>query len=45
LAVERIGEDEPHGECFLRGIREEGDDRGFVLKTLKGEVEVRVGRP
>ena len=42
---ERIGEDDPHGECFLGGIREEGDERGFVLEALKGGVEVRAGRP
>ncbi len=43
--LERIGEDDPDGEDFLRGIWEEGDDRGFVLEALKGEVEVRPGRP
>ena len=43
--LERIGEDEPDEEEFLRGIWEEGDDRGFVLETLKDGVEVRVGRP
>jgi hypothetical protein len=29
----------------LRGIREDGDDREFVLEVLKGGVEVRTGRP
>ena len=43
--LERIGEDEPDEEEFLRGIWEEGDDRGFVLEALKGGVEVRTGRP
>jgi hypothetical protein len=43
--MERIGEDDPDEEDFLRGIREEGDDREFVLETLKDGVEVRVGRP
>ena len=32
-------------EDFLRGIWEEGDDRGLVLEALKGGVEVRAGRP
>jgi hypothetical protein len=44
-ALERIGEDAPDEEAFLRGIWEEGDDRGFVLEALKGGVEVRAGRP
>jgi len=43
--LERIGEDDPHGEGFLRGIREEGDERGFVPEALKDGVEVRAGRP
>jgi hypothetical protein len=43
--LERIGEDEPDEEEFLRGIWEEGDDGGFVLEALKDGVEVRVGRP
>ena len=35
--LERIGEDDPDEEDFLRGIWEEGDDlRGFVLEALKG---------
>jgi len=33
---ERIGEeDDPDEEDFLRGIREDGDDPGFVLEALK----------
>ncbi len=40
----RVGEDDPE-EDILRGIREEGDDRGFVLEALKGGAEVRAGRP
>ena len=43
--LERIGEDDPDEGAFLRGVREEGDDRGFVLETLKSEVEVRPERP
>ena len=43
--MERIGEDDPDEEEFLRGIWEEGDDREFVLETLKGTVEIRAGRP
>ena len=43
--LERIGEDDPHEEDFLRGIWEEGDDRGFVLEALKDGVDVRAGRP
>ena len=44
--LERIGEDDPDEEEFLQGLWEEGDSRrGFVLETLKGEVEVRLGRP
>ena len=38
---ERIGEDDPHGEGFLRGIWEEGDDRGLVLETLKDGAPLR----
>ena len=38
-------EDDPDEEDFLRGIRDEGDDRGFVLEALKDGVEVRTGRP
>jgi hypothetical protein len=44
-ALERIGEDDPDDEYFLRDIWEEGDDRGFVLEALKSGVEVRSGRP
>ncbi len=43
--LERIGEDDPDGEAFLRGIWEEGDDRDFVLEALKSGVEVRSGCP
>jgi hypothetical protein len=43
--LERIGEDDPDEEGFLRGIWEEGDDREFVLEALKGGVEVKTGRP
>ena len=43
--LERIGEDDPDEEDFLRGIREEGDDRGFVPEAIEGGVEVRRGRP
>jgi hypothetical protein len=32
-------------EGLLRGIWEEGDDRGFVLEALRDGVEVRAGRP
>ena len=35
----------PEEVGFLRGIREEGDERGFVLEALKGGAEVRAGRP
>ena len=34
--LERIGEDDPDEEDFLRGLWEDGDDRGFVLEALKG---------
>ena len=43
--LERIGEDDPDEEEFLRGIWEDGDDREFVLETLQSGVEVRAGRP
>jgi hypothetical protein len=43
--LERIGEDDPDEEEFLRGVWEEDDDRGFVLEALKGGVEVRTGKP
>ena len=43
--LERIGEDHPEDEDLLRDLWEEGDEREFVLETLKGEVEVRTGRP
>ncbi len=43
--LERIGEDDPEEEDFLRGVWEEDDDRGFVVETLKDGVEVRAGRP
>jgi hypothetical protein len=43
--LERIGEDDPDGEYFLRDIWEEGDDRDFVLEALKCGVESREGRP
>ena len=44
--LERIGEDDPDEEYFLRGIWEEGDDRrGFVMEALEGGVDVRAGRP
>ncbi len=43
--LERIGEDDPDGEEFLRSIWEEGDDREFVLEMLKSGCEVRPGRP
>ncbi len=43
--MEGIEEDDPDEEDFLRGVWEEGDDRGFVLEALKGGVEVRTGRP
>jgi hypothetical protein len=43
--LERIGEDDPDGEYFLRDIWEEGDDRDFVLEALKSGVEVYPGRP
>jgi hypothetical protein len=42
---ERIGEDDPDEEGFLRGAWEDGDDRGFVPEALKGGVDVRTGRP
>jgi hypothetical protein len=43
--AERLGEDDPDEEGFLRRAWEEGDDRAFVLEALKGGVEVRAGRP
>ncbi len=43
--LERIGEDDPDEEDFLRGIWGDGDNRDFVLETLKSGVEVRPGRP
>jgi hypothetical protein len=43
--LERIGEDDPDGEHFLRDIWEEGDERDLVLEALKSGVEVRPGRP
>ena len=44
-ALERIGEDDPDEEEFLRGIWEDGDDREFLLETLQSGVEIRAGRP
>ncbi len=44
-ALERIGEDEPDEEEFLRSVWEDGGDRDFTLKILKNGVEVRLGRP
>jgi len=43
VCLERIGEDDPDEEGFLRGICEDGDDRGFVLEALKDGMEVRSG--
>ena len=43
--LERIGEDDPDGEDFLRAIWEDGDDRGFGLEALRDGVEVGAGRP
>ena len=43
--LERIGEDDPDEEDFLRDIREESGDRGFVLEALGGGVDVRACRP
>jgi hypothetical protein len=43
--LERIGEDDPDEEHFLRSVWEDGDDREFVLETLKSGVDVRPGRP
>ena len=40
-----IDEDDPDEEDFLRGLWEDGDDRGFVPEAPKGGVEVRTGRP
>ena len=40
-----VEDDDPDEEGLLRGIREEGDDRHFVVEALKGGVEVRTGRP
>ncbi len=34
--LERIGEDDPDEEDFLRGIWGDGDDRDFVLEALEG---------
>ena len=42
--LKRIGEDDTEGEDLLRGEWEEGD-RGMVLEIIKGECDVRVGRP
>jgi hypothetical protein len=41
--LERIGEYDPHGEMFLRGIWEEGETE-MVLDTVKSRCEVRLGR-
>ena len=42
--LERISEDDPEGEDLLRDEWEEGD-KDLALNILKGEVEVRTGRP
>jgi hypothetical protein len=44
--LERIGEDEPEEEDFLRDLwtGNEEDDKKVVLDSLKGECEVREGR-
>lgn len=42
--LERIGEDDPEGEMFLRAEWEEGD-KEMVLEILKAECEVLPGRP
>jgi hypothetical protein len=36
------GEKDPDEENVLQGVWEDGDDRGFVLETLKRGVEVRM---
>ena len=41
----RVGEDDQNEEDFLRGAWEDGDDRGFVLETLKSGAEVRPSKP
>lgn len=42
--IERIGEDDPDGEEFLRLLWEEGE-RGEVAEIVKGGCEVREGKP
>ena len=42
--LERIGEDDQVGEDLLRSEWEEGD-KEMVLEIIKGECDVRPGRP
>ncbi len=42
--LERVGEDDPHGETFLRDLWEEGETE-MVLDLVKSGCEIRPGRP
>ncbi len=42
--LEKISEDDPEGEMFLRAEWEEGE-REMVPEILKAECRVRLGRP
>jgi hypothetical protein len=42
--LERIGEDDPHGETLLRDLWEERE-REVVLDLVKSGCEIRPGRP
>jgi hypothetical protein len=43
--LERIGEDEPDGEMFLRDLWEDEGERETVLMVLQADCEVLPGRP
>lgn len=42
--LERVGEDDPEDEAFLRGLWEEGE-HATVLDMLKADCRVLPGRP
>ncbi len=43
--LERIGEDDPEEERLFRDLWEDETQQEVVIKSLKADCEVRVGRP
>jgi hypothetical protein len=43
-SLERIGEDDPEEEQIFRDLWEDETQREMVVKSLKADCEVRVGR-